>query len=125
MNTQRSEERTSLLTYLDACHQKSGENLGLIGDISASGLLLITEQALPLNQDIDILIRLPDEVAEKEHIAATIRTCWQKPNLNPAEHCTGCQFLNLSEADGALLKQVAERLGFPRDIVVRRVACSD
>lgn len=53
----RKEPRTTLLYNLEV--MREGEQLGHLGDISPSGLMLYATDPLPLGQSVDALIKLP------------------------------------------------------------------
>ncbi|MEM7017413.1 MAG: PilZ domain-containing protein [Pseudomonadota bacterium] len=105
--------RKFLMFYLDIVERHSGELLGSLGDISTSGLMILAEQPLDLNQVIDARIKLLDiDEFTKKHIDVTLETRWTRPDSNPDWHCIGCRFINIAEEDKPLIGQVQEVLGF-------------
>jgi len=121
----RHETRTSLMVYLDVRNAQDGMMLGHVGDISEHGMMLITHQAIGLGKQYDIRIELPDTVPlEREVIEATINTLWEKPNLNPRQHCIGCTFVNFPAQSAKDLRTLGEYLGFAMNMEIHRVSDS-
>ncbi|ALG67606.1 PilZ domain-containing protein [Beggiatoa leptomitoformis] len=105
--------RKNLLFYLDVLEKDSEELLGHLGDISDSGIMLITSYTMPLGESRDIIIKLPDiEEFTKQTIEAEVEIRWSRPDANPEFNCVGCLFLNLAPENKPLIKKVQEVLGF-------------
>jgi hypothetical protein len=109
----RHQQRKHLFLYLEILEQGTHRMLGHLGDISDQGMMIIAEHPLPLFTTLKIQIRLPDsgEFA-KPFITVTVETRWAKRDVNPDLHCIGCRFLDLSEDDVPVVKQVGELLSF-------------
>ena len=108
--------RKNLLFYLEISNQEDGQLLGHLGDLSADGVMLITEQPMPIKQQMKIRIRLPHlEEFAQEFINVMVETRWTKPDSNPDFHCTGCLFLDLQTADRLVIEQVQDILGFDEE----------
>lgn len=104
--------RKHLLFYLDILDVQSGELLGHLGDISLDGLMMVADQPLPLQQVRVILIKLPeDEELTESSIEMKIEVRWTRPDLNPNLHRIGCQFVDISEKNRAIIQQVEQILG--------------
>jgi hypothetical protein len=104
--------RKHLLFYLEVYNQHSGELVGHLGDISNTGLMLVGEQALPLNKIFDLNIRLPDlEEFVESGLEVRVETRWTHPDTNPDFHCTGCLLLDIAPEDENVIEQIQDVLG--------------
>lgn len=119
---QRRAQRTPLVTYLEVHERETGTVLGLVGDISLSGLMFISTNSVELERQIAVSIQLPYEHFAEETLDVDITTCWIRPNLNPKLHCIGCQFLNLTDTQAELVTSIGKRLGFSEEFAVSRVS---
>ncbi len=122
MNT-RQDERMPLMLYLDVLDAHGGERLGHLGDISPHGLMLITHHPLELGREYPIQIDIPDSVpVGRESLQMRIVPRWEKPNLNPAQICMGCQITDLTEKLQEEILMLSQYLGFDAGFYVSRVS---
>ena len=106
-------ERKNLLFYLDVVDLESNQVIGHLGDISLDGMLIISEQTLPLESRYHIHIKLPpDENLGAEVIDLQIETRWSKPDVNPTLQCIGCRFVEISPTNEDLIERVEAILGW-------------
>ncbi|MCK5720326.1 MAG: PilZ domain-containing protein [Thiomargarita sp.] len=104
--------RQQLLFYLDIIDLKTNELIGHLGDISADGLMILTENLIPSSKIKHISIHLPDfEEFSQKSIEAFVEIRWTKPDINPDLHCIGCRFINIDPDLLPIIKQVEEVLG--------------
>lgn len=119
----RNNQRTPLMIYLDVRDASNGEMLGHLGDISETGMMLITNLPIQLGTEYEICIDLPDTLPiQRETLRARIGTLWQKPNINPAQHCIGCHFIDFPDDEIPDLRILGDHLGFSMDIEIHRVS---
>ncbi|MDM8545502.1 PilZ domain-containing protein [Candidatus Venteria ishoeyi] len=109
----REQRRKNLFLYLDVFDRETGRLLGHLGDISDEGLMIIADHAMPLNVLRKLRIRLPeDEDFDQDHLDAEVETRWTAPDINPELHCTGCLFIEISNADLERVEKVSQLLSF-------------
>ena len=115
--------RNYLFQYLDVIDQQTNQQLGYLGDLSKSGIMLISNKPLPLNKKIDISIvaNEKEEDSPMTFIKAQIQTCWIKPNINPELFCIGCQILKIDPNDEKKLKKLGDLLCFNPEVTINRV----
>lgn len=109
----RQEKRTSLLYYLPIHDAADGTRLGVLGDLSREGLLLIGERSYPTGYRLQLQIRGDpgSELAGDVHVTLTAEVRWSAPDLNPNYTATGLHLHNPSAETRAALEQLLQRLG--------------
>lgn len=113
MEHRTGQSRKHLFLYLNVFDRKSGQLLGNLGDISQGGIMIITPNSLPLDEEREIRIKLPeDEEFTTEYFDVKVETRWQKPDVNPELHCIGCRFLDTSVYDDELIEKLVALLTF-------------
>lgn len=113
MDEKRINQRTDLVYYLKIKDKATKKIIGRIGDISDTGLMILSEEKLILNHFYNISIKLPeDNDFNKEEIDMTVKTKWEKPDFNPNYHCVGCEFVNIDKDDEFALRSIIKTLGY-------------
>jgi hypothetical protein len=90
-NDMRAVERRHLVFYLRVFDGMSSKVIGHIVDISAQGLMLISDSAVPVNENYRLRMRLPAEIADKDEIMINATSRWCKQDVNPDFFITGFQ----------------------------------
>lgn len=88
---------------------ETGKPLGRIVDITADGLMLVSERPLEPGREITIKILLPAMFNNRTDIAVASRVVWNHQDRNPRFYKTGLQFLNMPGDDGFLLEDIMHR----------------
>ncbi|ABM61731.1 PilZ domain-containing protein [Halorhodospira halophila] len=109
----RGEKRSHLLYYLPVHDGNDGGRLGVLGDLSADGLLLIGNRAFTPGQRLQLQIRGEpgSEIAGDVRIDVTVEARWSAPDLNPAYTATGVRFVGLDEATRSAIEGLLHDLG--------------
>lgn len=84
----------------------TGELLGHLADLSASGMKLINTAAITTNQSFRIRIDLPREVNGREEINVTARTVWCNPHPHGGLFDIGLHFEEVSRTDRTVIEQL-------------------
>jgi hypothetical protein len=87
MQERRRYKREVLIKYLHVFDRDSGKVLGFLGDISAHGLMLISEEKLAVDQEYALGIRLHKweadlhyvNSAEQAHLSCRAELRWSRP----------------------------------------------
>jgi hypothetical protein len=113
MEERRVNIRTDLVFYLEIFEKTDNKILGRIGDISDTGLMILSDQELVQNSLYDVLLKLPEngDFAKRE-IEIEIRTKWQKPDFNPEYHCTGCELVRVKDDDVFIINSIIKQFGY-------------
>lgn len=95
-NDLRKVERRHLVFYLRVFDGMGSKVIGHIVDISAQGLMLISDNPVPVNEDYRLRMRLPSEIADRDEILINATSRWCKPDVNPDFFITGFQIHELT-----------------------------
>lgn len=90
MKDKRIAPRRETLYYLTVAESASGEILGRIVDLSASGMMIVGERALPEGVPMAVRVDIPHGIAGVSSFACVITRRWQRPDRNPALKLMGC-----------------------------------
>lgn len=116
-------KRNYLFQYMDVIEQHTRQHLGYLTDLSGTGIMFVSPVKIELNQEIDVSLEMNIDGAEVQKTAVPVRikTLWAKPNLNPELNCVGCEIVNITAEQKAVLRKLGLVLGFEDDINVNRV----
>lgn len=92
----RGVERRHLVFYLRVFDGMSSKVVGHIVDISSQGLMLISDNSVPINENYRLRMRLPAEIGDKDEILIDATSRWCKQDENPDFFITGFQIFNLT-----------------------------
>jgi hypothetical protein len=108
----RTIKRRHLIFYLRVWELEADRPLGHVVDITSEGLMLISEQPIPVGQEYALEVRLPDtEGAEiPMHFRAVCR--WCDNDINPSFYDSGFEFLEKQPKDIATIRSLIEAYGF-------------
>ncbi len=112
MNERRKLPRRHLIFYLRLLDAQTGELLGYLGDISAGGLLMISEKPFAVGRKLKVRMMLPHEVEGQESVEmdAEVRRC--APDYNPAFQAVGMEVKDLPDETLRLLARLLQDMGF-------------
>ncbi|MFV0436607.1 MAG: PilZ domain-containing protein [Desulfopila sp.] len=92
----RKVERRHLVFYLRVFDGLGSKVIGHIVDISAQGLMLISDDPLPVNKGYRLRMRLPAEIVDKDEIILEAISRWCRQDDNPDFYITGFQISELT-----------------------------
>lgn len=95
-NDLRKVERRHLVFYLRVFDGMGSKVVGHIVDISPKGLMLISDNPVPVNEDYRLRMRLPAEIVDKDEIVIQATSRWCKQDENPDFYITGFQIHDLT-----------------------------
>jgi hypothetical protein len=125
MDEHRHQHRAPLILYLDVFDNDNGRLMGYLGDISRDGLMFISRERVPLQQQFNLRIEVPELEGEPEQMLyLSAETRWYKPNINPEWECIGCHIVSITSDHMRLLDKIVAHLCFGEDVEVHRVARS-
>ena len=110
MEDYRHRPRKNTPHVVKAYDTESGEYLGRVVDITADGMMLVTEDLLTLGRSFKIRVILPVMVQHKTDVTLEASVVWCEPDTNPSYCKTGFRFVNLPGEDGFLLEDVMHKL---------------
>ena len=109
MKKHRRRPRKNTPHLVKALDVESGKPLGRVVDITADGMMLVTEIAFEQGQVIKARLILPVMVQARTDVQVEAETVWCKQDSNPSFYKVGFHFLNLAGEDGFLLEDVMQK----------------
>ena len=99
MEEKRRGMRRTIFYYLPVLHRESGEEIGKLGDISESGVLIITDDIDTLTSGkLPVDIVLPVALKEKQKVLSVdIEARWTRRDSNPLYYLAGCEMVSAPE----------------------------
>lgn len=113
-NNQRQDDRRHLIYYLKVENRVTHEVIGRVVDITANGLLLISNDKFDEKSKIPVRIELGDELFQKmhQHLELDIECRWSKKDINPSYYVNGFSFINNNDESDLIIRKLVEILGF-------------
>lgn len=111
----RRVERRHLVFYLRVFDGMSGRVLGHIVDISSKGVMLISEDPIPVNENFRLRMRLPSQIANKDELILDATSRWCKPDDNPDFYITGFEIDEVDEESARFILSLVESFSFNDD----------
>jgi len=105
MEERRNNART--LCYLDVIDPANGRLLGSVNNINHGGLLLISKNEIPLQEDIHVLIQFPNNPVKTRLV---ITGLWNQCNRDPDFYYTGCRIVDASSEGMDMILSMNETL---------------
>lgn len=112
MDDRRKTKRKYLLFYTRVFDLGTGKLLGHLVDITPTGAMLISEQAVPAGQDFRLKLELSPEVAAQPFLEFDARSLWCHQDINPQFYNTGFEFRAVTVENVAIIERIIEAYGF-------------
>ena len=112
MYEKRRLKRRHLIYYLRVFDRNTSELVGHLVDITAKGIMLISENPVELEALFQLKMDLPQGMGDKEQLYFDARSVWQKRDINPNFHNTGFEFRKVSRAHFVVMEQLLDDFGF-------------
>ena len=85
----RTMKRWQLIFYLRVFDEDTGKLLGYVVDISINGMMLISDQPIPLQKDYDLWLDVPRDDGQREKVSLQAHSLWSQRDVNPDFFDTG------------------------------------
>jgi hypothetical protein len=106
---QRSFSRHHLIYYLRVFDGQSSRVLGHIVDISPQGIMLITDEPIPVQGEYRLRMRFPGTGSVQEELIFDAVCCWCRQDENPEFYIAGFHIQDIpAEAESFFLGLIAE-----------------
>jgi len=109
---ERSQERWNLVQHLRVIKAENNKTVGHLVDVTTEGMMLISEDSIPLNQIYNLRMEIPTDENIPQMIALTAESLWTKKDVNPAFHDTGFRLINPSKRALNAITRLIEELQF-------------
>jgi len=102
MPTRRSERKRAKDSIM-VTNAMTGETLGRIGNLSADGMMLITQQLLPEGRLYQLQFLLDDAQRQRRRMEVGIQCMWSDAARTERTFWTGCRIIDIAPAEQAIL----------------------
>ena len=109
----RRHKRLQLIYYLRVFDRKSGQLMGHMVDITAEGIMLLSDQPIKNKTVFELAMVLPPSVGEKKRIAFDAMSVWSRRDVNPDFYDTGLKFINITPEDAMVIRQLTDDFLLP------------
>lgn len=110
MADNRHRPRKNTPHNVKAIDEESGRVMGRVVDITADGMMLVTNSEITPGRQFQVRITLPVMAHHRTDVTVDARAVWCNQDRNPSFYKVGFKFLNLPGEEGFLLEDVMHRL---------------
>ena len=107
---ERRQKRWQLVSYLRVHDADSQELIGHLVDISTDGIMLISEQPIPVESQFNFVMEVPSGKQGSITLAFKARSLWTKQDLNPHFHNSGFCLVNSDDTITTAINQLVGEL---------------
>jgi c-di-GMP-binding flagellar brake protein YcgR len=109
MKKHRRRPRKNTPHLVNVLDMETGKSLGRVVDITADGMMLVTNDAVANGHRVSVRVILPVMVQARTDVQLEAEAVWCKQDSNPSYFKVGFRFLNLAGEDGFLLEDVMQK----------------
>lgn len=111
-NEKRRLKRVHLIYYLRIFDSNTGVIVGHLVDITTQGIMLISEEPVPMGKDYSFRMHLPATIIGREKIEFSAHCLWCKKDINPDFFVSGYQIKAISPEEAQIIKELINSYGF-------------
>jgi hypothetical protein len=116
MNERRKEPRKSLMAYTQVFDLYGGRLLGLLGDLTSMGIMLIGDKPIETGGLITLAIELPELPEIKAvRIILPSRIAWCEQDISPTYFNIGFEFLEVKPEQASIIETIIKNYEFQRN----------
>ena len=117
MKERRKQERKNLVAYTQVFDMYGGNLLGYLGDLTASGAMIISEKPMKPDTEITLAIELPElPDIQTMRMSLLARVAWCEQDLSPQYFNIGFEFKDVKDNQKNLITSIIENYQFRRDV---------
>lgn len=117
MKERRKQERKNLVAYTQVFDMYGGNLLGYLGDLTASGAMIISEKPMKPDTEITLAIELPElPDIQTMRMSLLARVAWCEQDLSPQYFNIGFEFKDVKDNQKNLITSIIENYEFRRDV---------
>lgn len=102
------QNRTYLRQFFSVYDQTNDHLVGHIMDISAGGMMMISNDPIEADKILKLRIELPEVIKAGGRLMLEARCVWCKKQENPACHYSGIKFISISEEQIGMIEKLIE-----------------
>ncbi len=111
-NEHRQYAWKDVVFYLRLFDDMSNRVIGHLADISAQGLMLISDELVQVNKTYQLRLALPEELHEKQEILFEATSRWCRPDETPNLYVSGFTINEPSEEVQRCISRLVKEFGF-------------
>lgn len=112
MFERRKLKRRHLIYYLRVFDCANDHLVGHLVDITADGIMIISEQPIEMNKIFHFKMMLPSRIGGKEEWLFQAQSRWCSKDINPDFYDTGFMLINVAEKDLEVISNLIRGFGF-------------
>ncbi len=117
MNERRKQERKTLVAYTQVFDLYGGNLLGYLGDLTASGAMIISEKPMKTDTQITLAIEIPElPEVRATRMSIMARVAWCQQDLSPQYFNIGFEFKDVNDEHKKLIETIIQNYQFRRDV---------
>ena len=117
MKERRKQERKNLVAYTQVFDLYGGNLLGYLGDLTASGAMIISERPMSPDTEITLAVELPELPESKAmRMSMAARVAWCQQDLSPQYYNIGFEFKGVTAEQSSLIEAIIKNYEFRRDL---------
>lgn len=108
----RRHRRRQLIFYLPVHDRQSGDRLGLLGDITTEGVLIISREAIPAGTmlEMEVVNNTSHPLPTPLYLRGEAR--WSHVDVNPDYQATGIELRDVDDETQAAIAELVQEIGF-------------
>lgn len=111
-DNKRKMKRRHLIYYLRVFDVKTGQLIGHLVDITAEGVMLISDKPIETGKDYQFRMALPSEIFNTEELIFNAHSVWCRRDVNPDFFACGLRISDISEQDLDIIDHLITNFGF-------------
>lgn len=117
MKERRKQERKNLVAYTQVFDLYGGNLVGYLGDLTVSGVMIISEKPLKPGTELTLAIEIPELPGIKAiRMSLTSRVVWCQQDLSPQYYNIGFEFKEVAPNQKSLIESIIKNYEFRRDV---------
>ena len=104
--------RNNLVYYLKVFDRDSDTLLGHLVDITAEGVMLVSEAPIPGDTLFSLRLEFPRDIFGEETLEFSAMSLWCRPDVNPIFYDTGFRLTDISIERLLVIKRLIGEYGF-------------
>jgi hypothetical protein len=111
MKERRQLKRQHIMFYSRVFDRQTGVFVGYLGNLTAKGAMVISEEPLDTNQNFLLRIDLPEDIYQKQLLNLTARSVWCQRDIDPNFYNVGFELSGVSQEDIRIIDQIVKDYG--------------
>jgi len=112
MVERRRLHRRHILFYSRVFDRKTGVFLGYLGNMNEGGLMIISEDAIEVDQVCLLRIDLPEDIYSKAVLNFKAKSVWCRKDVDPNFYNTGFELIEISKDGKDIICQIIDDYAF-------------